>query len=325
VTTWRSSPKPVAEALPLIARFPALADVPRARFGQYPTSVTAIDVDGRELWVKRDDLSGPRIGGNKVRGLEWLLGDVRSGEHVVTLGPRGSTHALATARCAAELGARTTVVRWNQEMNPAAVRVDALLRAEARVVDAHSVVAAYVVAATMRVLRGVRVIPAGGATPRALFGHVNAALELVEQCQGGECPVPDRVIVPFGTGGTAAGLALGFAIARVPTQIVAVRVVPRILGRRQRLLRLADAARREITRLTRTSIPSVDGGKVIVVNDYYGGAYGRPLAASARARALHEAGVRLDDTYSAKAFAAALATPGNRNLFWLTFDGRLLD
>ena len=314
--------------LPIVRQFPALDRIARARFGSYPTPVDRLELnDGRVLFIKRDDRSGDLIGGNKVRGLEWLLGGIAAGDRVLTVGPRGSTHALATALCAGRLGARTTVVRWNQEMNAAARRVDARMREVARLVDARSVALAYPVAFALRARRpGTRWIPAGGASPLAMLGHVNAALELAEQVERGACPRLDRVVVPYGTGATAAGLALGFRIAALRTRVVAVRVVPRVLGRAGRLLRLATSTSMLIERVTGATTPRVGRDDVSVEHAFYGGGYGRALGGASLLdeRALRDMGVVLDDTYSRKAFSAAMSAAGGTTLLWLTFDGRLL-
>ena len=104
---------------------------------------------------------------------------------------------------------------------------------------------------------------------------------------------------------------------------------PRIAVNRARVLRLARSTARLIHRHTGERPPNVSRARVRVVHDVYGGAYGRPLArASEGAALLHRlTGVRLDDTYSAKAFTAALALArreqvGGSTLFWLTFDAR---
>ena len=311
--------------LPLLRRFPALATLPRASLGRFPSPVQHVDIAGRALCLKRDDLNSDVIGGNKLRGAEWILGAVRRGDRVVTVGPRGSSHALTMTRCASRLGARVTVARWNQTMNEAARRVSALLESEADVVDALVVPAAYAVAGWYRA-RGARWIPAGGATPLAILGHVNAALELAEQVAQGECPAPERVVVPLGTGGTAAGLALGFRIAGLQARVVAVRVVPRIVGRAGRVVRLANAAAGLIEARTGAQVPRVHLDHFSVEDAFYGGGYGRPLSQALPDAGLRDAGVLLDDTYSRKAFAAALAlSASHRTLFWLTFDGRLLE
>jgi 1-aminocyclopropane-1-carboxylate deaminase/D-cysteine desulfhydrase-like pyridoxal-dependent ACC family enzyme len=314
--------------LPLLRRFPALASLPRAEFGAFPTPVESLSLtDGATLAVKRDDLSGRLIGGNKVRGLEWVLGGLRTGDQVLTVGPRGSTHALATALCARSLGAETTVVRWSQVMNEAARRVDERLCRAARVIDAIWVPPAYAIAASLRAGPG-RWIGAGGATTVALLGHANAALELVEQAARRECALPARVFVPFGTGSTAAGLALGFRIAGVSTRVVGVRVAPRIASRYQRALALARRTAALIERVTGARVPRVGPMDLTIDHAFYGGKYGRPLAKpSEHERSLSLTGIRLDDTYSRKAFAAAAAhatSHDERTMFWMTFDSRLL-
>lgn len=319
--------------LPLLRRFPALASLPRAEFGAFPTPVETLSLTGgATLAVKRDDLSGRLIGGNKVRGLEWVLGDVRGGDRVLTVGPRGSTHALATALCARSLGAETTVVRWNQVMNEAARRVDERLYRAARVIDAIWVPPAYAIAASLRA-RGARWIGAGGATPVALLGHANAALELVEQAARRECSLPARVFVPFGTGSTAAGLALGFRIAGVSTRVVGVRVAPRVASRYKHALALARRASLLIERVSGARVPRVGPMDLTIDHAFYGGKYGRPLPKpSEHERSLSLTGIRLDDTYSRKAFAAAAAHAAashaagrdERTMFWMTFDSRLL-
>ena len=106
--------------IPLVRRFPALARVPRARLGLFPTPVVPVGELSSHLWIKRDDLCGNPMGGNKVRALEFLLGDLAANESVVTVGSVGSTHALAVATYGKRIGVRVTVARWRQVMNPMA-------------------------------------------------------------------------------------------------------------------------------------------------------------------------------------------------------------
>jgi 1-aminocyclopropane-1-carboxylate deaminase/D-cysteine desulfhydrase-like pyridoxal-dependent ACC family enzyme len=312
--------------LPLLRRFPALAALPRVPLGRFPTPVQRITRDdGRILLLKRDDLSGGVVGGNKVRGLEWLLAGVRAGDEVLTVGARGSTHALSTALLSAQLGARTTVVRWNQDMNPAARAVDQRLRASARVVDAKFVAAAYLLAGVIRIRRRVTWVPAGGASPVAVLGHMNAALELAAQIEDSDAELPEEVYVPLGTGGTAAGLALGFRTARLGIRVVPVRVVPSVVARRSRVLSLANRAAALIEATTGERVARVTPADVVIEHGFYGGAYGRPLPdIPHEADLLQDRRLRLDDTYSRKAFAAALRSRAQRAMLWVTFDGRLL-
>ncbi|HEY4307182.1 MAG TPA: pyridoxal-phosphate dependent enzyme [Gemmatimonadaceae bacterium] len=313
--------------LPIVARFPALAEVPRVALGSYPTPVVAASAIAPQLWVKRDDLCANPVGGNKARALEFLLGGIVRGDSVVTVGSAGSTHALTVATYAKQLGVRTFVGRWRQEMNDTAhvvaERTGAL--AEAAPIF-RTPVEAYVWAATKR-LRGARWIAAGGSTPLGILGHVNAGLELVDQIDAGALPMPKYVVVPLGTGGTVAGIALAFSIAARPVTVIGARVVPKIVARAARVRRLADATARLIEGKTGSKVPRIEASRVVIAHETYGGAYGRETDAgrAAAERMQLIAGVRLDPTYSAKALTRAIALAADApTVFWLTFDSRVV-
>jgi D-cysteine desulfhydrase len=174
-----------------------------------------------------------------------------------------------------------------------------------------------------------RWVPFGGTSARGILGHINAALELADQVESGELPAPTRVVVPLGTGGTAAGLALGFAAAGMRIEVIGARVVPRIAIGRARVLHRAHATARWVHRSTGVALPRVRPDAVRVVHDAYAGAYGRvsPLAIEAAAAMERASGMRLDGTYSAKAFAIALRVARAAQgvtVFWSTFDARWL-
>jgi D-cysteine desulfhydrase len=317
-----------AESIALIRRFPALAAIPRVSLTSAPTPVAPLSAIGDSLWIKRDDLSAEPLGGNKVRSLEFLLATVRPGDRVVTVGSAGSTHALAVATYGRTLGARVLVGRWRQTMNSSAALVASRVsEAAERAPVFRSTVAAYAWAALQRA-RGAQWIAAGGSTPVGVLGHVNAGLELVEQIDAGMLPAPREVVVPLGTGGTAAGLALAFAIAGRDIVVVGARVVPRIVGRRGRVLRLARATARLIERRAGERLPAVRADAVRVVHDAYGGGYGAETreAIDAARRLEDAAGVQADASYSAKGFQVALGVATHApTLFWLTFDPRTLE
>lgn len=279
------------------------------------------------LWLKRDDLFGHPIGGNKARALEFLLGESSEGDDLVTVGSAGSTHALAVAVYGERLGARVFVGRWRQEMNASAAHVAArIARAARRAPLFRHPAGAYLWAQTQHA-RGARWIAAGGSVPLGILGHVNAGLEFIEQIDAGEVPAPRSVVVPLGTGGTAAGLMLAFAIARRDITVVAARVVPWIVARRGRVMALARATARLIERRGGARVPRPRGDRLVIVNETYGGAYGRETdaARTAAARLRDVSGIGLDATYSAKAFAHALGLAArDPTLFWLTFDSRIL-
>lgn len=313
----------------LFRRFPRLALTlpPIADLGVVETPVERWRVGGVSLLVKRDDLSAPLMGGNKVRALEFLLAGVTPGDVVLTAGSTGSTHALAVARYAALLGASARVVTWPQEEHEVSRATGARLRDAARVTAAGSVATAYARALALRLSRRAGWIPAGASTPLGALGHVSAALELAEQLAArGPSDAPSQLVVPLGTGGTLAGLVAGHAIAESATRIVGVRVVPGVVANRRRVLHLARATLSLVETLSGERLPPIDERLLEIDSSQYGGAYARETDASrAAAKAMAEAGgPALEGTYSAKAFAAALARAraDEAVLFWLTFDAK---
>ena len=309
------------------SRYERLAALPRVELGRYPTPIERARGLAPALWVKRDDLSGEPLGGNKVRALEFLLGGVSAGDQVVTVGAVGSTHALATTLYARQLGAGAAVVRWPQEMTPIARAVAAWTdRAATRSYRARTVAGAYARAAWIR-MRGARWVAAGGSTPLGVLGHVEAALELAEQIASGAMPIPSRIVLPLGSGGTTAGILLGTEIAGLRVKVIGARVVPRIVANRAHVVRLARRTAALIERLSGERVPDPDPSRLEIMHAMYGGAYGRETPDGREAATRFEAtmGSALDATYGAKALAAALSLRGGEpTLFWLTFDGRWL-
>ncbi len=273
------------------------------------------------LWLKRED----RSGGNKMRGLEFLLAGAPPRSVFVTIGGTGSSHCLATARASRQLGHRTGLALFPQPETDASRRIsDAISDTSPLVMRASSLVTLpwtvmRVWHAAHRLGAGTpRWIPGGGADPRAVLGHLLAALELGTQLDS----PPDAIVVPLGTGGTAAGIALGVAWLGWSTEVIAVRVAPRIVANRWRTLRLA---RNAAALLRRSGIEfNVPRAAIRVrVVDAAGAGYGHPTPEGARARAIaaHH-GVELEPTYGAKAFSIFLRRPDvnvQRAVFWHTF------
>lgn len=317
-------------SFPLYDRFPALRAIPRVSLCVLPSPVELATIDGTDVWIKTDGLNAAVCGGNKVRALEFLLAGIQAGETVLTVGGEGSTHVLATATHARRLGARVIGIRWRHEMNHSAYRVADMIADECVLSPVYGNTAIALLRAQLtRLTQQCRYIPIGGSTPLGVLAHVNAALELAAQVRAGELPAPTRVVVPLGSGGTVAGLSLGFAIAGLDTATIAVQVTPAIVANRLHVKRLISRTARLIERTTGERIARVPAQLLGIVRDAYGGAYGRLLpAATAAAHDLESAtGIRLDDTYSAKAFVIALELARRADgttLFWDTFDSRLL-
>lgn len=297
-------------------RFPALA-LPWIPLGVWPTPVRALRPDdGPPLWIKDDGVAAASYGGNKVRKLEWLLGDARAQGIVdlLTLGAVGSHHVLATAAFGRAEGFRTHAVLVPQPDTP---HVRANARLIASLTDgwiASPIVPATPLAwlrewAAIRLVGGrpVYTIAAGGSDGVGTLGWVAAGLEIGEDVAAGRMPAPKRVITAMGSAGTAGGLWLGLRLAGLDAEVIGVRVYDKIVTTPRRARNMAYAAWSRLRDAGVDPGPFPDG-HVNVIHDWFGAGYGttnaQVEAVMASAGAL---GLRPDVTYTARALGAALA------------------
>ncbi len=315
----------------LLAHLPALSRaLPRVDLRVRETPVEDWVIDGVSMMAKRDDLTAAVLGGNKVRALELLLAGVGPDHALLTVGPTGSTHALAVAQYGARLGAPTTVITWPQPVHGVAAATGSRLARVARVVRARSPVDAYLRAGLRRLRGGITWVPAGGSTALGALGHAAAAIEVVAQLARDGRPLPHEIVAPLGSGGTVAGLLAGLALVAPEVRVIGVRVTPRLIANPGRVMGLARRTHALLQRLASEPLPPLPGHALEVDERSYGGGYAVETDEAQRAAALLVAygGPPLDGTYSAKAFACALARArahaDRRVMFWLTFDGRWL-
>lgn len=238
-----------ADAPALFAALPALASrVPWVRLGAWPTPVERLEVGRGDVWVKREDLTSPVYGGNKVRTLEAMFGRARAAgaRCIWATGAFGSNHVVATVMHARAAGLDAGAILFPQPpSDPAIANASAIVAAGGAIVTVPSV--AFLPAAMMSVRRrpGAYVMPPGGATPEGALGALSAAFELAAQARAGDAPWPATVVVPVGSGCTTAGLLAGFHLAHAlglappPPRVRAVRVTPWPITSRLRLAYLA--------------------------------------------------------------------------------------
>ena len=302
--------------LALQARYPGTARLPRRVLAQLPTPLEElaperIGLDVGRLRVKRDDLTSPLYGGNKVRKLEFLLGQARAEERraVITFGAYGSNHALATAVHARACGLEPHVVLSPQAPGPfarATLLAHAGLGTVIHPAEGWDGSREAVRARARLRERGVDplVIPMGGTNAVGATGYVNAALEIAE---AGDAP--DLVYTAGGTLGTAVGLAVGFAAAHVPTRVVSVRVTPAEVAHEAFARELAAATVAHL-RAADADFPDLafDELALDLRDEWFEPGYGvvtpETLEAVEAARVL---GLSLETTYTGKAFAALSA------------------
>lgn len=313
--------------------------------GTYPTPVERLrqlERGGVSLWVKRDDRTHPDYGGNKVRKLEYILPEaLRQGaRRIVTVGAVGSHHVLATTLFGTRAGFEVDAVLVPQ---PRTAHVVANLRADLALgLRAHAavgtwsaplLVASLLASASASAGGGdAFYVPVGGSSALGALGYVDAGIELALQIRQGMLPKPDVVVVTVGSGGTAAGLVVGFAKAGLDIPVLGVcvaapvwmvrimvdwlvrRTAERAAAHDESPGRLGERARSMLTLTT----------------EFLGGGYGVATDVGDSAiLAGAEVGLDLDPTYTAKAFAATLAEVERRSggnvLYWHTLSSASLD
>jgi 1-aminocyclopropane-1-carboxylate deaminase/D-cysteine desulfhydrase-like pyridoxal-dependent ACC family enzyme len=319
----------------LFERYPQLASIPWVSLAQVPTPVESVQFgSGVPIWVKRDDLTSPIYGGNKVRKLEFLLARARQlgARRLITAGAVGSHHALATAVFGRELEFDSTLVLFPQPLTDHVRQVlltDAALGAELRFVPRMTMVPTAIVGARFAHWRErTLVIPPGGSDTTGTLGYLNAALELGQQIEQGQLPAPERIVVAAGTLGTAAGIAIGLTLLDLSTEITATRITSKLVSNERALERLihktCDVLDQHGVRVSATRALE----KVHMTHDRVGRGYGQPTEAARDAcEAFARAGLQLDMTYTAKAAADLLALhsahPHERLLFWHTLSATM--
>lgn len=333
-----------ADGFPLFDAHPALRDrAPRLPLGNWPTPVIEAKTFAARhgigsLHLKREDLSHPDCGGNKVRGLEFLLADAlaRGATRIVTFSSTGSHHVSRTAWHARRLGIETSAVVVPQP-DTAYLSANCMMgrSAGARYVEAGFVTVLpklffeFVRPSNRRAGGRPYFISAGGTNALACLGHVNAAFELRRQVSAGELPPPDFIYVPLGSLGTAAGLIVGCRLAGLSARIVGVVVSYRFYCTPGRIARLARRTLALMRRLD-PAVPRIElaRGDFDVVAGALGPGYAKPTS-QAKAIAdqmLSDEGVALDETYMSKTVHGMLlamdsrGTRGRRHLVWHTYQ-----
>ncbi|NVK24210.1 MAG: D-cysteine desulfhydrase family protein [Gammaproteobacteria bacterium] len=265
----------------------------------------------KALLVKRDDLSGVGIGGNKVRKLEYLLAEAKNNgaKSVITGGGIQSNHAAATAICAKMLGMDSylalvdavPIVNEHYSQNGNVV-IDKLCDANIKVFSAGKSVNERIreFAADIEQKTGEKPfeICMGGSSAIGALGYVSAALEMAEQFEL-EGINSATVTLASGSAGTQAGLIAGFALAKRDVKILGCSVLhPKEV--------LAEMVRELCLELAQVlALPDINWDELINIDDgYIGEGYGIPSQGTWQAikTGIAEEAILFDPCYSGKAF-----------------------
>ncbi|HKE14105.1 MAG TPA: D-cysteine desulfhydrase family protein [Kofleriaceae bacterium] len=272
---------------------------------------------GVELLVKRDDLTGAELSGNKVRKLEFLLADARSQgcDTVITCGGEQSNHCRATALASSRVGMRSHLLLRTADPGrpPAAtgnILLDRLAGAELQWITLaewarRDALMAEAAARLARAGRRPYIIPEGGSNALGAWGYVRAAAEELDGELSALPARPTTVVHACGSGGTGAGLVLGAALCGWRER--GIRVVGvNVCDDRDYFVRAIGGICGDFARRAPLRGLSIRDEDIDILDGYVGRGYAksRPeelqdMIALARAE-----GVILDPVYTGKAFHA---------------------
>ena len=290
--------------------------IPRIELAQAPTPLLKLErlsaELGVEMWLKRDDLTGLLETGNKIRKLEFLIGEAlaQNADTLITCGTLQSNCCRCVAAVAARLGLRAVLALNGERPSEydGNLLLDRMLGA-----DIH-----YCTPAEWRTIDEVLqdlaarerargrvpyVIPESGATVVGALGYLACGQELAEQVRHG-APNFDTVVITAFSGGSQAGLLMAKQIAGLRADIVSVPIAwegPRV---RSYVVDVIERARQ------RYGLP-VNPPREVRILDGYQGAGRAEIRREDFEMVLRLArleGVILDPVYTAKAFAGVLDT-----------------
>ena len=320
----------------LQARFPGLT-LEHLALGSGPTPVRRLDgleeLAGVDLWLKDESRYGDGgWGGNKVRKLEWIIPEAhrRGVRTLFTVGGIGTHWGLACALYGRERGLRTVLGLVDQPVDDH-VRAQ-LARLEASGAELHRfrtarrlrLAAPWLIAKNVRGRRLPWYLPAGGSNAVGALGYVETALELADQIERGELPEPATIVVPVGSGGTAAGLAVGLRLGGLHCRVFGVVVNDSFPLDAPVIARLANRTADLLAARGAEALPSIGPGDLDARFDWLGATYGDPTPASTRmVAAAARAGRELEPLYTGKAQAAVAELAGvlPGPVLWLNTHG----
>lgn len=298
----------------------SIVKLPRLALGCWPTPLYELPrlsaaLDGPRLLVKRDDLSGLALGGNKCRKLEYLLADAkqRGVDTLITSGSSQSNFALQMAAAARKLGMEPylVLVKGVHAEIQGNLLLHNILNSTVSILEVADPGEMFTTMPKRmneladelrRQGHSPLVIPAGGATPLGIAGWVNAAWEISQQLREQKIDVR-YVVLANGSGSTQAGLVLGFKHLKLPLKVIGISV----LNRRATAINAVVTQAKGTAKLLGLDV-AITPEEITLYDDYIGRGYGIPTKEcieAIRVVAQSEA-IFLDPVYTGKAMSGLM-------------------
>ncbi len=282
-----------------------LHDFPRVPLAILPTPMHRLDnisrILGTNVWIKRDDLVGVGLGGNKVRKLEFLLADAKEkgAEVVLTTGGAQSNHAMLTAACAKKLGVTPILILKKRGVTERKGNqlLEYLMDTDVRFMDTDSYddIYAEMDRVGQELGKPYYKIPCGGSNAIGALGYVNCMKEIAQSGISFQ-----HVVCAEGSGGTHAGVTLGAKLYLPDTQVTGVMVDSDPFDV------ITLGIMRETAALLETDIPIEPEDVHLLDMCGPGYAIASPEGNAAISMMAQNEGLFLDPVYTGKAFAGLI-------------------
>ena len=290
---------------------------------QIPTPLEEIKFEGKSFLIKRDDLTGCELSGNKVRKLEYLLAEAKHqrADIIFTSGGDQSNHARATVIAAKKMGLNTKLFLWGKDapVSNGNLFLDKMSGANIQFFTEKEYEKVNEIMFEQRLAllkkgKNAFVFPGGGSTTLGIWGYINFINELKKQV---DLKKIDSIVAACGSGGTAAGMLVGAALNNLDVKIVAVHVLMSKSEMENHILQLAEGCVLDYKLKCK-----IDPKNLIVLDGYSKEGYKKISKPKVKLikRFASETGILFDPAYTGKAFKAyydnyLIKGKGKRNIF----------
>ena len=296
---------------------------PVCSLAQIPTPIQEIRFEGKSFLIKRDDLTGCELSGNKVRKLEYILEDAKrkKADIIFTCGGEQSNHARATTIAAKKIELNTKLFLWGKEKSNSNgnLFLNKMYGTEIEYLnkDDYDKVNEIMFDKRMELLKKKKnayVLPEGGSTTLGIWGYINFIDELRKQI---DLKSIESIIAASGSGGTAAGMLVGAAINKLNLKIVAVNVLYSKEVIKKKILQLAEGCV-----LDYKINCKINSENLIILDGYSNEGYKHITQSKIKLvkKFAAETGILFDPAYTGKAFNAYYENyletgKGKKNIF----------
>lgn len=298
-------------------------DIRYILLGRWPTPIERVNFKGYNLYIKRDDLSEERFGGNKIRKLELLFPKIQH-KTLVSFGVSSSHHLAALALFSKIYGYKLISVVKEQKFTDYQQKLYDIIKQNSALIISIDNIRLKEILGLLKV-RDYYIVPPGGTTPLTTLGYIGAIVELKEQLDSLALPYPEKIYVAVGSGGTVAGIVAGLSLLNLQIKVVGVKIVNSFTATKNYIINLAKLSLKYLNYKFGLKINySLNPSLLYIEDRFIGPGYGYPTVNSYHSKEFLKGfveNINIETTYTGKTLGALLYNERNNPnpvLYWHT-------